>query len=54
MFPITPHLCEFMWLNDFKKVKGTEDKADLLSNHTWPDIKKENIDFKTLDSYDYL
>jgi hypothetical protein len=43
-----------MWIDQFKKAPGTEKFADIISKHTWPVIRRENIDYKTLDSYNYL
>ena len=54
LYPIAPHFSEMVWIDHFKKVKGTEKYADIISNHTWPVIRRENIDFTTLDSYTYL
>ena len=43
-----------VWINFFKKIKGNEKYADLISNHRWPIIRRKDIDFTTLDTYTYI
>ena len=43
-----------MWIKHFKKVKENANFPELITNHKWPDIKKEHIDFDILNQIFYL
>ncbi len=57
LYPITPHFCDIMWKNFY--LPGLEeserkDKPELVSYASYPETKKEDIDFLILKKAKFL
>jgi len=53
IYPITPHFSEVIWRDHLAKTEGVKLPSE-ITVHKWPVIHKKDIDFKTLDTHDYV
>jgi len=55
--PITPHFCDVMWTEVFLPSLSEEERknrAELASQSAYPEIKRDEIDFKVVKKFGYL